>query len=103
MRPHGFVRICGHGIMPFRARIFAMRPQGGIGVRGKSRAGAENGDCHQFAPRHNPRNKALHLKRIGWLYPIFRNVHFYHGLIGVPVYEGSITAQATKTHEPRGF
>ena len=29
------------------------------------------GDCHQFAPRHDPRNKALTLKRIGWLYPIF--------------------------------
>ena len=52
MRPHGFVQICGHDIMLFRARIFAMRPQGGIGV---------------------------------------------------PVYEGPMTAQATKTHEPRGF
>ena len=27
----------------------------------------KNGDCHQFAPRHGPRNKALSLKRIGWL------------------------------------
>ena len=25
----------------------------------------------KFAPRHDPRNKALSLKRIGWLYPIF--------------------------------
>ncbi len=23
--------------------------------------------------------KALSLKRIGWLYPIFRDLHFYHG------------------------
>ena len=30
------------------------------------------GDCHQFAPRHDPRNRALSLKRIGWLYPIFQ-------------------------------
>ncbi len=22
------------------------------------------------------------LKRIGWLYPIFRDLHFYHGLLG---------------------
>ena len=42
-----------------------------LAARGKSRAGAKNGDCHQFAPRHDPRNKALSLKRIGWLYPIF--------------------------------
>ena len=38
-------------------------------VRGPS---VKNGDCHQFAPRHIPRNKVLSLKRIGWLYPIFR-------------------------------
>ena len=25
--------------------------------------------------------KALSLKQIGWLYPIFRNLHFYHGLL----------------------
>ena len=50
-------------------------------VRGKSRARAKNGDCHQFAPCHGPRNKSLSLKRIGWLYPIFRNLHFYHGLL----------------------
>ncbi len=42
---------------------------------------AKNGDCHQFAPRHGPRNKELRLKRIGWLYPIFRDVFFYHGLL----------------------
>ena len=30
----------------------------------------------------SPRNKALSLKRIGWLYPIFRDVYFYHGLLG---------------------
>ena len=53
-----------------------------LAARGKSRAGAKNGDCHQFAPRHDPRNKALSLKRIGWLYPIFRDLHFYHGLLG---------------------
>ena len=42
-----------------------------LAARGKSRAGAKNGDCHQFAPLW-PRNKALSLKRIGWLCPIFR-------------------------------
>ena len=26
-----------------------------------------------------PRKKALGRKRIGWLYPIFRDLHFYHG------------------------
>ena len=51
-----------------------------VAVRGKSHAEAKNGDCHQFTPRHDPRNKALSLKRIGWLYPIFRDLHFYHGL-----------------------
>ena len=30
------------------------------------------------SPRHGCRNKALNLKRIGWLYPIFRDVYFYH-------------------------
>ena len=25
--------------------------------------------------------KHLTLKRIGWLYPIFRDVYFYHGLL----------------------
>ena len=24
------------------------------------------------------------LKRIGWLYPIFRDLYFYHGLLGLP-------------------
>ncbi len=42
---------------------------------------AKNGGCHQFAPRHDPRNKALRLTRIGWLYPIFCDLHFYHGLL----------------------
>ena len=32
--------------------------------------------------RHSPRNNVLSLKRIGWLYPIFRDLHFYHGLLG---------------------
>ena len=44
-----------------------------MAARGKSRAGAKNGDCHQFA-HHSPRNKVLSLKRIGWLYPIFPEV-----------------------------
>ena len=57
------------------------RQTAGLAARGKSRAGAKNGDCHQFAARHDPRNKALGLKRIGWLYPIFRDLHFYHGLL----------------------
>ena len=53
----------------------------GLAARGKSRAGAKNGDCHQFAPPLGPRSKALALKRIGWLYPLFRNLLFYHGLV----------------------
>ncbi len=54
-----------------------------LAASGKSHAEAKNGDCHQFAPRHGPRNKALGLKGIGWLYPIFRDLHFHHGLLGV--------------------
>ena len=46
------------------------RPKG-LTARGKSRSGAKNGDCHQFAPRHGPRKRVRSLKRIGWLYPIF--------------------------------
>ena len=56
----------------------------GLAALGKSRSGAKNGDCHQFAPRYGPIKKALSLKRIGWLYPIFRDLHFYHGLLGRP-------------------
>ncbi len=51
---------------------------------GESRGGAKNGDCqdcHQFAPRHGPRNEPPSLKRIGWLYPIFRDVYFCRGLL----------------------
>ena len=33
------------------------------------------------SPRHDPRNKALNLKRIGWLYPILRDVYFHHELL----------------------
>ena len=44
--------------------------------------GRKIGDCHQFAPLHDPRNKALSLKRIGWLYPIFHDLHSYDGLLG---------------------
>ena len=54
---------------------------GNLVARGKTRAGGKNGDCHQFSPRHGSRNKALRLKRIGWLYPIFHDLHFYHGLL----------------------
>ena len=39
------------------------------------------GTATNSPPRHNQRNKALGLKRIGWLYPIFRDIHFYHGLL----------------------
>ena len=39
------------------------------------------GDCHQFTPRHDPRNKALSLKRIGGNPRFFRDLHFYHGLL----------------------
>ena len=56
-------------------------PVPALSARGESRAEEKNGDCHQIRPRHDPRNKALNLKRIGWLYPIFRDVYFYHGLL----------------------
>ena len=49
----------------------------GLDARGESRAEAKSGECHQFAPRHRPRNKALSLTRIGWLYPIFRRYMNY--------------------------
>ncbi len=51
----------------------------GLAAHGKSHGGAKNGDCHQFAFHHDPRNTVLSLKRIGWLYPIFRDLRFYHG------------------------
>ncbi len=66
---------------PRRAADAQTRPAS----RGKSRARAKNGDCqdcHQFAPRQIPRNKVLGLKRVGWLYPIFRGLRFHHGLLG---------------------
>ena len=65
-----------------------------LSARGKSRAGAKNGDCHQFAPPLGPRNKALGLKRIGWLYPIFRNIHFYDGLLLLLTLSGLTSASA---------
>ena len=54
----------------------------GLAARGENRAGAKNGDCHQFALGHGPRKTAPGLKRIGWLYPIFRDVYIYHRLLG---------------------
>ena len=33
------------------------------------------------SPHHGPGNKELHRKRIGWLYPVFRDVYFCHGLL----------------------
>ena len=65
-----------------------------LAARGKSRAGAKNGDCHQFAPPLGPRDKALGLKRIGWLYPIFRNIHFYHGPLGGLLLAGAVMLSA---------
>ena len=54
------------------------------------------GDCHQFAPRHDPRNKALSLKRIGWLYPIFQR----GGHAGMPIHRVS---QRTVRERPWAF
>ena len=50
-----------------------------IAGRGESQVGAKNEDCHQFASHHDPRNKALGLRRIGRLYPIFRDLHCNQG------------------------
>ena len=47
-----------------------------LAARDKSGVGAENGDCHQFSIRHGPRKKALSLRRIGWLYPIFQSPRY---------------------------
>ena len=62
----------------------------------QARKMAKNGDCHQFAPRHGLRKKALSLKRIGWLYPIFRDLHFYRGLLA------RFTSSATYIWKPGG-
>ena len=59
------------------------QPWSGDSKLPRCRHGACPHDGHQFAPRHGPRNKALSLKRIGRLYPIFRDLHFHHGLLGV--------------------
>ena len=50
------------------------------------------------SPRHSTRNKVLSLKRIVWLYPIFRDPHFYHGLLS-PASRGSDLARARKVFE----
>ena len=42
---------------------------------------AKNGDCHLFAPHQGSRSKPLSLKRIGWLYPIFRDACFHRRLV----------------------
>ncbi len=43
------------------------------------------------SPPVMPQKKTLSLKRIGWLYQIFRDRHFYHGLVrtehAVPVFQ----------------
>ena len=78
----GALRLAKHPGKTFIGRIekgfdflgYHFSPQGL--TLAQSRARAKNGDCHQFAPRHGPRNKALTLKRIGWLYPIFPQTAF---------------------------
>ena len=77
------VRHVARTIIKSCLRQFASCRLARLAARGKSHRGAKNGGCHQFAPRHGPRKKALSLKRIGWLYPIFRDLHFYHGLLAV--------------------
>ncbi len=46
------------------------------------------------SPRHSTRNKVLSLKRIGWLYPIFRHEDFHHGLLAVDCCERSFYLKA---------
>ena len=41
------------------------------------------GTATNSRPVMTQETKALSLKRIGWLYPIFRDLHFYHGLLGL--------------------
>ena len=40
------------------------------------------GTATNSARHHGPGNKELHLKRIGWLYPIFRDVYYCRRLLG---------------------
>ena len=42
------------------------------------------GTATNSPPRHGPRKRVRSLKRIGWLYPIFRGLHFYRGLLRPP-------------------
>ena len=43
--------------------------------------GSEKWGLPPIRPCHGPRNKVLSLKRIGWLYPIFRDKYFHQGLL----------------------
>ena len=43
------------------------------------------GTATNSLPVMTQQTKHLALKRIGWLYPIFRDLHFYHGLLGSAV------------------
>ena len=58
----------------------AQQSDGGLSSSWQKLWEAKNGDCHQFAPHYGFRNNTLRLKQIGWLYPIFRDLHFHHGL-----------------------
>ena len=70
------------------ALAFSRAPAGAgpaLTARGENRTGEKNGDCHGLSPIRSPswpsKKKHLARKRIGWLYPIFRDVHFCHGLL----------------------
>ena len=62
-------------------------------ARGKSRAGAKNGDCHPIFVRR----RALFLIKMDcenrWLYPFFMRTHFYHGLLAAAVVVGGEVAR----------
>ena len=49
------------------------------------------GTATNSLPVMTQEKKHLALKRIGWLYPIFCDLHFYHGLLGIIYFGDSQT------------
>ena len=73
-------RTCPHRVFePRQQKTF--RP----GSPWRKSYGREKWGLPPIRPHHGPGDKELHLKRIGWLYPIFRDVYFCHGLPGAPL------------------
>ena len=84
-----WTRICRGG--PFRSLNAESRSPWQKSCR---RGKWKNGDCHQFAPRHDPRNKALSLKRIGWLEAVKKSGTATSGLALTSLVSARIEAAA---------